>query len=134
MINFAEIFNENYQYFLKDIDYKVLTAMPLSNDIGIDIKDTISYETKNGSEFELSINRKVGFVPDQLYELSVCFCASLNIINKEKMQNVNWDEEFRNNPVFANIIQGLLSRISLLISQITSSYGQNPLVTPPNII
>ena len=134
MINFADLFNENYQYSLKNIDYKLLTSSPLSTNVEISIKDNISYEIKNNIEFVLLVDRKISFEPNQLYELSVCFSANLTIKDTEKIRNVTWDEELKSNPVLLNIIQGLLSRISMLIAQVTSSYGQNPLVTPPNII
>ena len=38
-------------------------------------------------------------------------------------------EEFRDNGKF--VTDNLMSRISLMIAQITSSYGQSPLILPP---
>lgn len=134
MIAFSEIFNENYQYYLKNIDYKVITIGHIDKNIVISIKDTISHKILSSNEFILEVNRNVNFHPDQLYNLSITFEAVLSIKNIDKINNINWDDEFRKNPVFAKIIQGLLSRISMQIAQITSSYGQNPLVTPPSLI
>ncbi|MBQ7728284.1 MAG: hypothetical protein IJT60_06905 [Clostridia bacterium] len=136
MIIFQQVFEDKYQFFLKDIEYTAITVGPISEKTDVVLKDdfnyNLSYETNS---FNFEVKRTVSFSPNALYRLSVTFGAKLIIRDTAaKLNNVNWDEEFRNNPVCINLIQGLLSRISVLISQITSSYGQNPLVTPPSLV
>ena len=55
----------------------------------------------------------------------------LQRVNEYDWNEVNLAEEFRANGDF--VISNLMSRITLLIAQITSSYGQQPLVLPPVI-
>ena len=57
-------------------------------------------------------------------------------IKKERKEEYDWDkinlaEEFRENGEF--VLGNLMSRISLLIAEITSSFGQIPLILPPAI-
>ena len=44
---------------------------------------------------------------------------------------MNLAEEFRKNGQF--VLGNLMNRISLLIAEITSSFGQAPIILPPSI-
>ena len=80
------------------------------------------------------IMRTLTFDPDEIFNLSVSFGAYLKF-NKRKSEhewsNINLAEEFRNNGDF--VTAQLMNRITLLIGQITSSFGQNPIITPPTL-
>ena len=75
------------------------------------------------------------FDPDELFELSISFGAILKFDPEKKDEydwhKVNMAEEFRENGEF--VLSNLMNRIALLVAQITSSYGQMPLVLPPSI-
>lgn len=63
--------------------------------------------------------------------LSVSFGAELKFNNRKSEQDwmkINLAEEFMQNGDF--VTTQLMSRISLLIGQITSSFGQQPLILP----
>ena len=54
--------------------------------------------------------------------------------NEETKNEINWHEinlaeEFRANGDF--VMQNLLNRISLLIAEVTASFGQSPIILPP---
>ena len=136
MIDFQQVFEDNYQFYLKDIDYNAITVGPVSEKISVNLKDDLNFIlNREAKSFDFEVRRTVSFTPNALYQLSVTFGAKLNIReNAPALTDVNWDEEFKTNAICIGLIQGLLSRISVLISQITSSYGQNPMVTPPNLI
>ena len=75
-----------------------------------------------------TLNRKM----DEIFNLSVSFGAHLKFNEKKseyEWTNINLAEEFRDNGDF--VTAQLMSRISLLIGQITSSFGQYPIITPP---
>ena len=136
MIDFQQVFENNYQFYLKDIDYNAITIGPVSEKINVNLKDDLNFVlNRETNSFDFEVRRTVSFTPNALYQLSIAFGAKLNIRqNAPELKDVNWDEEFKSNAIFISLIQGLLSRISVLISQITSSYGQAPMVTPPNLI
>lgn len=49
-----------------------------------------------------------------------------------RWNEINLAEEFRNNGDF--VLDHLMSRIVLLVGQITSSYGQQPLILVPKVV
>ena len=78
---------------------------------------------------------KLTFNPEKMFRLSVAFGADLRF-DPQKINEYNWREidladEFRENGDF--VTGNLMSRITLLIAQITSSFGQPPLVLVPSV-
>ena len=134
-MSFAEMFNENYSYFLNEINYRVITVGNIQDKVGIAINDDIAFKMLDKTHLQVVVERSVGFQPNIVYELKVSFGAILEIKDETKIkENFDWKEEFKKSLEGATIIQGLLSRASLQISQITASYGLNPIVTPPSLM
>lgn len=134
MINFQEVFEANYQYCLKEIDYRTVESDPKDN-IEIKIKDDIPFTCSlDDNKFKFDVRRSVLMVPTAVYQLTVSFGVTLTILeDAPDLSSIDWSNEFKTNPVFENIIQGMMSRISVLISQITGASGKTPLVTPPGL-
>lgn len=131
-MNFKEYFTDEYQYSLKSIVYETIESKEMFDTIELNCSDEInSISVENG--IELAFSRKVFFIPKCMYELTVTYSVKLfyvdntKEINHEELLDILKNEE---NVYLSNII----SRASLLISNITSSYGQNPVVTPPVFI
>jgi hypothetical protein len=85
---------------------------------------------------KLVVTRVLKFDPEEIFELSVSFGAILRF-NKEKKKEYEWEkinlaEEFRENGQF--VLGNLMNRISLLTAEITSSFGQTPIIVPPGIV
>ena len=134
-MNFIETFNENYSYFLKEIQYQVITVGSIQDKIDIMIGDHLTFNMLDDLHGEIIVERTVKFEPNVVYELSVSFGAILELKDRNKIENdSDWKNDFIKSPEGNTIIQGLLSRVSLQIAQITSSYGLNPIVTPPNLM
>ena len=134
-MNFIETFNENYSYFLKEIHYRVITVGNIQDKIDIMIGDCLTFNMLDDSHLEIIVGRNVKFEPNVVYELSVSFGAVLELKENSRLAiESDWKNDFIKSPEGNTIIQGLLSRVSLQIAQITSSYGLNPIVTPPNLM
>lgn len=134
-MNFAELFNENYSYFLREIGYQVITVGNIHDKVDIVIKDNIAFEMLDAAHLQILVERNIKFEPNVVYELKVSFGAILELREGSKVESdVDWEREFKKSNEGLAVIQGLLTRISLQIAQITSSYGLNPIVTPPNLI
>ena len=96
--------------------------------------DNISVDVKEEA-VKIIVTRTLKFEPEELFTLTVSFGAILKF-NPQKKSAYNWNEinmaeEFRNNGDF--VIGNLMQRITLQIAQITSSFGQSPIILPPNI-
>ena len=134
-MNFTEMFKENYSYFLNEINYKVITVGNINDKVDIKIQDNLEFKILGDTSLQIIANRVVRFNPNVVYELNVSFGAILEFKSKGLVDdNVDWNANFVQTPEGSNIIQSLLTRISLQIAQITSSYGLNPIVTPPNLM
>ena len=134
-MNFVEMFYENYSCFLNEVNYKVVAVGDVRDKVDILINDNVSFELVGDSNLKVVVERKISFNPNIVYEIRVSFGAILTFRDgNNKLDNIDFEKEFITDANGSIIIQGLLSRISLQIAQITSSYGQNPLVTPPNLM
>ena len=134
MINFSDIFQGNYQYYLKSINYNAITIGQVKEKLEPCFTDELSFEVIENRELRLEIKRTIKFIPNILYELSVSYGATLRIRDgAENVREIDWQQEFRENPVCVKLLYGLLSRISLQVAQITSSYGRTPVITSPTL-
>lgn len=137
MENLAQYFKNENQIYLKGINFERLDMIPqpANGEITLNCTDNIVATVKDTEGVELVLTRKLSLVPKQIFELEISFGADLQF-DEEKAKEINWREinladEFRDNGNF--VLSNILSRISLLIAQITSSFGQPPLVIPPSM-
>lgn len=132
MLDFNEYFKDEYQFSLKDVTYsKIENEEPIECEIKI--SDTINTEVSDNL-LNITFTRDVYFNPVSMFKLKVVFDIVLNLKEeiKEKAANINWTQTLLDNP---NIYLGnVVSRASHLIAEITASFGQQPLITPPNPI
>lgn len=134
MLEISKYFNPQHEFYLNDIDFKRCV-----NEVGgvVSLNITDSFETElQGDSVLLMFTRTLKFDPQAIFDLSVSFGAelSLNPSTKDEVDwsTINLSEEFINNG--KEIINNLASRASLLVSEITASFGQIPIVTPPTVI
>lgn len=131
----SKIFQDDYQYFLNEINYKRIETDSTIGKVETCFRDELSFDTSEDKSLRIELKRIIKFTPDALYELTVSFGAVLKIQDGvTEMEKIDWNKECKEDPVCSRVLQGLLSRISMQIAQITSSYGQPPMVTPPNLL
>lgn len=133
MFDFDKYFKAEYQYALKDINYNLIEKNIGSNSAQIKFSDAITSNIEN-RQLRVNFCRRVYFEPETIFDLSVAFCVIISFkddISIDDM-NIDWVREFteNENPYLGNII----CRAANVISAITSSYGQQPIITPPRII
>lgn len=136
MTMFNEYFTGNCSISLENVKYEKINEF--EGNVTLEIKDDfkIKKNTINSSAVELIISRKLSFIPRSLVDITVSFGVGLELNEKYKGNNAP-DEDTLKNELFTedNLITSIvMSRISLLISQLTSSYGERPIVTPPSFI
>lgn len=124
------------QTFLSNVEYRLLELVASGSKNVINVADNLEARFLDPKHIKLTLTRKLTFNPAGLFELSVSFGTILTL-REDSYYLVDWKtydvaEEIARNS--KNLINPLAARISLLIAEITSSYGQNPIVTPPTII
>ena len=130
--NLIDFFKSEQEIFLNTVSYTRIenTKTPVPGEIILLCQDNVKASLEDEG-VKLIVTRSLVFDPKMFFELTVSFGAVLRF--NEKRNEINWNEvnlaeEFRENGGF--ITDHLMSRISLLIAQITYSFGQQPLVLP----
>lgn len=134
--NLHEYFMPEQEYYLNEIIYKRIEGVDELKDGTATCEDSISTNLYESHDLKILVTRKFYFEPEQIFKMEISFGADLKF-NPEKENEYDWEKidlskEFRENGDF--VLSNLMSRISLLYAQITSSYGQQPLILPPNVI
>ena len=135
MLDFDRYFLKESQVFLSHIDYDFL-SFPQQVDNKLSIKDTIGVYNLEDGKVKIEITRSLDLGAGKLFSLTVVFGILLrkNPFSENEIDwaNINLAEEIKN----ANLplVKNVMSKMCVLIAEITSSYGQVPVITPPQLI
>lgn len=133
--NFSEYFLPEQEFYLHKVMYDRIDNISSKDEFVLNCADNINVEVSEKDEVRVIVTRTLSFEPEEMFRLVVAFGANLKFdprkINEYDWHEINMAEEFRDNGNF--VTENLMSRISLLIAQITSSFGQTPLVLPPSV-
>ena len=130
--NLSEYFKPELEIFLDTVSYKRIEKLNnnCEQELSLLCQDNLKVMT-NEDGVRIIVTRTLMFEPEELFALNVSFGADLKF-NERKAEHewtkINLAEEFGENGDF--VTAQLMSRISLLIGQITASFGQKPLILP----
>lgn len=134
MNNFNEYFEKQGSIYLNDIKYQLLSLQITPKNIKTELKDSLDVKISDEKDkLNVIFTREITHTPNELFNLVVSFGCIYTFkkeyIGKDELDNINFKSmlEENKNILFLNII----ARTSQLISEITSSHGQPPLITPP---
>lgn len=124
------------QTFLNNVEYRLLQLVSGASGSKMKITDKLDATFLDSKHIRLILSRKICFEPAGLFEMEVSF-GTIVTLKDDAYFLVDWQtydvaEEVINNS--KNLINPLAARISMVIAQITSSYGQVPIVTPPCVV
>lgn len=130
--NLQEYFRPEIGIFLDAVEYKRIEEpnTEVKTEIAILCQDNVN-ASLNEDGVRILITRHVKFDPEKIFTLSVTFGADLKFTDRKldyNWKDINLNEEFMENGDF--VTSQLVSRISLIIGEITSSFGQQPLLLP----
>ena len=131
MENFDRYFLHDRKVFLDNISYETQPLDPAAREMKLNCKDTVVAQLSN-TGVKINFNRMLKFLPDGPFTLSVTFAVVLTFDPSTK-DEIAWKSidiagEFRKScPALLSV---MMSRTSLLVAEITSAGGQNPLITP----
>ena len=131
MENFERYFLHEKKILLENISYETVPVEGRPTDMKLGVKDTIVAQLlKNG--VKINFNRALNFDPEGIFSLSVTY-SMMMFFDPTTKDEIDWKStdiatEFRQS--CPHLLTSLMSRTSLMVSQITSAGGQNPIVTP----
>lgn len=130
--NLHEYFRPEQEIFLDTVNYKRIekSVESFRQEFALLCQDNVKVLAGEDG-VRVVVTRTLVFDPEEIFTLSISFGMDLKF-NERKTEydweNIDLAEEFRENGDFVTV--QLMSRISLLIGQITSSFGQQPLILP----
>ncbi|MCI8349294.1 MAG: hypothetical protein HFE74_07685 [Firmicutes bacterium] len=132
--NLVEYFDAQQEFYLDKVSYSRIETKAQAQQHLLNCVDRIDADV-NEDVVKLSVNRTIKFEPKEIFELTVKYGVILKL-KKEKINEYRWNEinladEFAKNGDF--VLQNIMSRMTLLISEITASFGQPPIILPPLI-
>ena len=131
-----EYFDGSCSISLDEVSYKKLDEA--DEDVTLNIKDDIQIKENlcDSDRMTFIFSRNLSFSPKALFDITVNFEVVLELNDQYKGTN-DWDYDKIRNGLLSEknvIISIVMSRISLLISQLTSAYGERPIITPPSFM
>lgn len=133
--NLSEYFLPEQEFYLQSISYERIEKSIDQKEHSLNCIDNIRVNVYGKEKIRIIVTRSLNFDPEEMFSMSVSFGAILKF-NPDKYEDYDWHninlaDEFKNNGDF--VIGNLAARISLQIAQITSAFGQMPIVLPPTI-
>jgi len=133
--NLNEYFSNDYEFYLDNIEYVHKKKTHVTSEYVLHCLDRLETKEISDEQLEVKVTRSLAFDPDDLYNLNVTFVAilSYNMDRKKELKELSSDlsKDLISDGQF--FLSNIMSRISLLISDITASYGQPPIISPPVI-
>lgn len=132
--NLAEYFEETQEFYLDKVTYNRIETKNTLQSYRINCTDRIDVDLQE-QQVKITVERTLALEPREMFEVSVSYGAVLKFKDGKKDEhdwgNINLAEEFQKNGEF--VLDNLMSRMSLLIAEITASFGQTPIILPPGI-
>jgi hypothetical protein len=132
--NEPKLYFEDVKYNLEKITYKAVKPNHSDADISMKPVDEYCIKSIDFDEILITVTRTINFEPKSLFSLVVESVLFLPLNQKEKKFTGSKEEliSYTNDHIDTIINNSsLMETISLLISQISSSYGRIPIITPP---
>ena len=136
MNNLSDYFKSEQEFYLDSITYERINKNISETEVQILCKDVIRANVLDVDRVRVTVTRELKFDPEVLFKLVISYGVILRFV-PEKKEDVDWEgidlnSEFRDNGNFAT--GNLFNRISLLVGNITGSFGQSPLIVPPQFL
>lgn len=128
------LYFENVSYQLDKISYKAHKSNDVEKKLLVKISDSFELRDVSFENINILVTRTISFKPKSLYDLSVSIKLILplnqgaNRFTGTRDDLVNYVSE--NIESIINRSE-LMETLSLLISQISSTFGKVPIITPP---
>lgn len=131
MENFERYFLHEKKVLLENISYETVKVEGRPRQMKLGVKDTIVAQLMQNA-VKINFNRAMNFDPEGVFSLSVTY-SMLLVFDPSTKDEVDWKSvdiagEFKRS--CPQLLSTLMSRTSLMIAQITSAAGQDPIVTP----
>jgi|LSQX01.2.fsa_nt_gb hypothetical protein len=134
----SRLFFDETKFLIEKIEYQSIELDEEDTpEQRVSVHDEYFIRTCEDDRLVIEIQRRIAFEPPGVFELSVVALLD-NHIDKERSDKFANAEEIRDYvldhiyDVISN--SGIMAEVSLIIANITSSFGRIPLILPPDLI
>ena len=130
-VNFARHFMPAPRVIIENISYETETPhIENGSELRLGVKDTVVAQINVRHGVKVTFNRTLSFDPEGPFRLSVSFATHLSF-NPKTAGEIDWKKvdvaaEFRKK--CPGLMQNMMSRAALLVAEITSASGGNPII------
>lgn len=131
MSSFVNLFTNRKKIELYHVDFQYLGT--LSENIDVHLSDRATVLSKDDKMLKVLITRRINFEPQNLFAIEASYYVE-HYLKEEFIGKINWGEYNIENELISNIdyfSDHQMNRLSLLIAQTLSSFGNSPIITPP---
>lgn len=134
--NSEKVYISGFGVRLISVDYKLLRN-PINENLEVSLTQNVNIKKLEMNEFTLTAERILKFQPKEFYELKVVVEIDYKVNLEETIKHIDSKEDLQkyveNNLTVFFDKTPVGESISLLIGQITSTFGQYPIITPAKI-
>lgn len=126
----------NIRLYSVNYQAKPFPSVEDEDEVKIDCTDRISKIFHSDDSLTVVYERHMRVRPDSIMEISVSFSAEHKLL-PEFVGIINWEDYDLNAEVLKNLprfVPNEFARLSVIISQLTSAFEGQPLVTPPSCL
>lgn len=133
----STVFKEQARWLIHSIEFQALPYETDSESVNINITpiDSIQVYKRNLSEATFIIKRTLKIEPIEVFSLSIELEVAIGFdenATTSEMKDSDLVNAFKEH--CAGVISIIMSRTSLLISEITGGSGQTPIITEPHFV
>jgi len=130
---FNKYFKDEYQFSLKQVLFQTINEHDEAGKFEINVSDDISVDVVDDGIF-VDYWRNIYFEPKGIFEIKVNFGLKIFFRDETKLEagTIDWAEKLKSNE--NPYIRNVAARASTIVSNLTSSYGQQPIITPPILV
>ncbi len=128
----AECFLPEQEYYLDRISYNRIPQGFDSGEFTLVCNDDVTVE-KMPDGVKVAFSRVVKFDPEGVFDMTIVFGAHLRFAPGSELGE-SWSAEDLSTEIKKDggfVLANLVPRTSLLIAEISSSFGQPPIILPP---
>ncbi|MDI9493389.1 MAG: hypothetical protein QM289_02680 [Bacillota bacterium] len=119
---------------LFSIEYKSMNSSEkITAPLKLSCQDFVSVYDKTSTKLTVKVTRNLKFDPEALFQLSISYLIH-HYVKDEFLEKVDWESYDLDNEITndCDYFAGIgTETVSLLIGQITSSFGRVPIITNP---
>ena len=134
MSNYTDFFEDEYRYALSHVEYnRHFSGDDKPTTVSFVAKDSYVVSSRSEREIHVAFNRYIGYNPVSNFDIMISFDMAFTLKKAVSSDSID-DSDIIRILKESQFTTEMISKSSLLISQLTMIGNLNPMILPPNYI